>query len=41
VAGEFMNAKEGEFDAFAPENVSPLIAWLASPDAADVAQGFK
>jgi NAD(P)-dependent dehydrogenase (short-subunit alcohol dehydrogenase family) len=26
----------GEFDAMAPENVSPLVAWLASPDARDV-----
>ncbi|MCC6338987.1 MAG: SDR family oxidoreductase [Acidimicrobiia bacterium] len=26
----------GEFDAMAPENVSPLVAWLASPEAAAV-----
>ncbi len=25
------------FDAMAPENVSPLVAWLASPDSAHVA----
>ncbi len=31
-----MNIGEGDFDPFAPENVSPLVAWLASPDAADV-----
>jgi len=31
-----MEIKEGDFDPFAPENVSPLVAWLASPDAADV-----
>ena len=31
-----MEVKEGDFDPFAPENVSPLVAWLASPDAADV-----
>ncbi len=23
---------EGEFDAFAPSNISPLVAWLANPD---------
>jgi hypothetical protein len=28
-------AEEG-FDAMAPENVSPLVGWLASPAAADV-----
>ena len=27
-------AQPGEFDTFAPENVSPLVAYLASPDAA-------
>jgi NAD(P)-dependent dehydrogenase (short-subunit alcohol dehydrogenase family) len=26
----------GTFDAMAPENVSPLVAWLAGPDSADV-----
>jgi hypothetical protein len=25
-----MNAKEGEFDRFAPENVSAVVGWLAS-----------
>jgi NAD(P)-dependent dehydrogenase (short-subunit alcohol dehydrogenase family) len=30
VAGDFMNAKEGEFDRFAPENVAAGVAWLAS-----------
>src|SRR3954470_19644119 len=30
VAGDFMNAKEGEFDRFAPENISAVVAWLAS-----------
>jgi NAD(P)-dependent dehydrogenase (short-subunit alcohol dehydrogenase family) len=29
-AGDFMTAKEGEFDRFAPENVSAVVAWLAS-----------
>lgn len=28
--------KEGEFDVFSPRNVAPLVAWLASDDAADV-----
>ena len=27
---------EGEFDAMAPENVSPLVAWLGSPESAGV-----
>jgi NAD(P)-dependent dehydrogenase (short-subunit alcohol dehydrogenase family) len=30
VAGDFMNPKEGEFDRFAPENISAVVAWLAS-----------
>ncbi|HVM40162.1 MAG TPA: SDR family oxidoreductase [Acidimicrobiia bacterium] len=29
-------AGEDGFDQFAPENVAPLVGWLASPDAADV-----
>jgi NAD(P)-dependent dehydrogenase (short-subunit alcohol dehydrogenase family) len=29
-------APEGEFDVFSPRNVAPLVAWLASDDAADV-----
>ncbi|WP_067180519.1 SDR family oxidoreductase [Microtetraspora niveoalba] len=28
--------EEGAFDAMAPENVSPLVAWLGSPQSADV-----
>lgn len=28
--------KPGEFDVFGPENVAPLVAWLASDDAKDV-----
>lgn len=28
--------EEGAFDRFLPENISPLVAWLASDDAADV-----
>ncbi len=30
------DAKEGDFEVFAPENVSPLVAYLASPEAAKV-----
>jgi NAD(P)-dependent dehydrogenase (short-subunit alcohol dehydrogenase family) len=30
------DAKDGDFEVFAPENVSPLVAYLASPDAAKV-----
>jgi NAD(P)-dependent dehydrogenase (short-subunit alcohol dehydrogenase family) len=30
------DTKEGDFEVFAPENVSPLVAFLASPDAAAV-----
>jgi NAD(P)-dependent dehydrogenase (short-subunit alcohol dehydrogenase family) len=36
VAGDFMAAKEGEFDRFAPENVAAVVAWLASDLAAGV-----
>jgi NAD(P)-dependent dehydrogenase (short-subunit alcohol dehydrogenase family) len=35
-AGEFMVAKEGEFDRFAPENISAVVAWLASDLSAGV-----
>ena len=28
--------EDGSFDVMAPENVSPLVAWLASPEARDV-----
>jgi len=30
------DAKDGDFEVFAPENVSPLVAYLGSPDAAKV-----
>jgi len=30
------DTKEGEFDQFGPQNVAPLVAWLASDAAADV-----
>lgn len=33
---EMMRAPDGGFDAMAPENVSPLVVWLASTDARDV-----
>ena len=36
-AGEFMVAKEGEFDRFAPENISAVVAWLAS----DLSEGVS
>jgi hypothetical protein len=31
-----MEAKEGEFDAWDPDNIAPVVAFLASEDAADV-----
>jgi NAD(P)-dependent dehydrogenase (short-subunit alcohol dehydrogenase family) len=34
--GQMAKAEEGKFDAFAPENVAPLVAFLASDAAADV-----
>jgi NAD(P)-dependent dehydrogenase (short-subunit alcohol dehydrogenase family) len=36
LAGDFMNAKEGEFDRFAPENPAAIAIWLASPLAAGI-----
>jgi NAD(P)-dependent dehydrogenase (short-subunit alcohol dehydrogenase family) len=30
------DVKEGEFDVWGPQNVAPLVTWLASDDAADV-----
>ncbi|HEX5614330.1 MAG TPA: SDR family oxidoreductase [Acidimicrobiia bacterium] len=36
VAGDFMNAKEGEFDRFAPENIAAVVGWLASDLSAGV-----
>jgi NAD(P)-dependent dehydrogenase (short-subunit alcohol dehydrogenase family) len=35
-AEDFMAAKEGEFDAWSPDNVAPLVGFLASDAAADV-----
>jgi NAD(P)-dependent dehydrogenase (short-subunit alcohol dehydrogenase family) len=34
--GMMEDVPEGTFDAMAPENVSPLVAWLAGPDSSDV-----
>ncbi len=34
--GDMAKAEEGKFDAFAPENVAPLVAFLATDEAADV-----
>ncbi len=36
VAGDFMNAKEGEFDRFAPENPAAIAVWLATPLSAGI-----
>ncbi|MFZ4585776.1 MAG: SDR family oxidoreductase [Acidimicrobiia bacterium] len=36
VAGEYMAAKEGEFDRFAPENIAAVVGWLASDLSAGV-----
>lgn len=33
---EAMQAKDGEFDIFAPENTAPLVAWLCSSASTDV-----
>jgi NAD(P)-dependent dehydrogenase (short-subunit alcohol dehydrogenase family) len=33
---DMMEVPDGGFDAMAPENVAPLVAWLAGPDAKDV-----
>jgi hypothetical protein len=35
-ASDFMNPKEGEFDRFAPENISAVVGWLASDLSAGV-----
>ena len=34
--GDMAKAEEGGFDAFGPQNVAPLVAFLASPEAGDV-----
>ncbi len=31
-----VDVKPGEFDAFAPENISPLVVWLGSPESGEV-----
>lgn len=35
-AADFMGAKEGEFDAWSPDNISPLIGFLATDAASDI-----
>jgi NAD(P)-dependent dehydrogenase (short-subunit alcohol dehydrogenase family) len=35
-ADAFMAAKEGEYDAWSPDNIAPTVTFLASPAAADV-----
>ncbi|HEY7439049.1 MAG TPA: SDR family oxidoreductase [Acidimicrobiia bacterium] len=35
-ADDFMAAKEGEFDAWSPDNIAPVVGFLASDAAADV-----
>jgi len=35
-AGGMAKAEAGKFDAFGPQNVAPLVAWLGSDDAKDV-----
>jgi hypothetical protein len=34
--GDMAKVEEGKFDAFGPENVAPLVAFLATDEAADV-----
>ncbi len=34
--GDMAKAEEGKFDAFGPENVAPLVVFLATPEAADI-----
>jgi hypothetical protein len=36
LGGDAMNAKEGDFDRFAPENISAVVGWLASDLSAGV-----
>jgi NAD(P)-dependent dehydrogenase (short-subunit alcohol dehydrogenase family) len=36
VFSDMMEVPDGGFDAMAPENVAPLVAWLAGPDSAHV-----
>jgi NAD(P)-dependent dehydrogenase (short-subunit alcohol dehydrogenase family) len=36
VFADMMKKPDSGFDAMAPENVSPLVAWLASPESRDV-----
>jgi hypothetical protein len=34
--GNMAQAEEGKFDSFGPENVAPLVTFLASDEAADI-----
>ncbi len=36
VAGGFMDAQDGDFDRFAPENAAAMAVWLAGPDTAGI-----
>ena len=36
VFAEMMSTQDAEFDAMAPENVSPLVVWLGSAEAREV-----
>ena len=36
VAGGMLDAKEGDFDRFAPENAAAMAIWLASPESAGI-----
>jgi NAD(P)-dependent dehydrogenase (short-subunit alcohol dehydrogenase family) len=36
VFADMMKAPEGGFDAMAPENISPLVVWLGSPESREV-----
>lgn len=35
-AADFMEAKEGEFDQWSPDNIAPIVGFLATPAAGDV-----
>jgi hypothetical protein len=36
LAGGFMDAQEGDFDRFAPENAAAMAVWLAGPDSSGI-----
>jgi NAD(P)-dependent dehydrogenase (short-subunit alcohol dehydrogenase family) len=39
--GEKLTVEDGAFDVWAPENVTPLVAWLASADSTMTGQVFS